>query len=662
MRREQARGPRRFPGMQPNTAQRRASRPVRFAALAFAAVAVIAGTVLWTGAPSAPEGMATAAAPATQQPHAAAAGHERTVAGAARAAGCWGAGPGASFRHHFTGRFDYALQNRDAVQHQAGGMRVEATQTTLVLARRNGEILTQMTLGDLAITAADAKKLDGDPQALRFAAAAATPVLARLGDDGHVLGYRFAAALDGEQRNFLRGILAPFAFTVPTTLRSTWDAVEADTTGTYEAHYEQQVDDAQVNVQRTKVRYTAMAGNGAAADHQLRGRATATFGLDIAWLQAATVDESLATDLPLPGMRVEYSCRAELKLVAAELAALPAGVVEMWNGGWEPATGKDEVLPDYATEAAQRDWAQQLEGVDLDQVLAALAALTASEKLDTNALDHAFQQLQWLVKLRPGTAATIAERVLDGQLTGDAARVALSSLAAAGTDQAQQILAAIRANPAASAEVHDAATICLIQLARPNGEIVAGLATEAAAAGQNAMLVLGALAPRAQGTLGDGRTAMTTLAGMEQAAADRGELANWLRAMGNAGTPETMAAASRYLDNPAADVRAAAAAALRRVADPDAATALAGLAAGDEDADVRRQAVEALSQRREPAARESLRNSALSDVDSSVRSAAITALGLDVHDAGNRATLEQVAMQDSVPELRTMAQQLLARR
>jgi hypothetical protein len=597
-----------------------------------------------------------------QEVHTAAAGHERTLAGTEKAAGCWGACPGTRVRHHFAGRFDYTLQNREAARHQAGGMQVEATQTTLVLARRDGEILTQVTFGDLAIAAADGQKLDRDPLALRFAAAAATPVVARLGADGHLLGYRFAAALDGEQRNFLRGILTPFAFTVPTTLRPSWDAIEADTTGTYEAHYEQQADDEQVNVQRTRVRYTAMAGNGAAENHQLRGRAAAQFAMDIAWLATATIDESLATDLPLPGMRVEYTCRAELTLLAAELAALPAGVTELWNGGWEPASGKDEVLPDHATDAAQRDWEQQLDGVDLDQVLAGLAALTAAEKLDTNALDHAFQQLQWLVKLRPGAAATIAERVLDGQLTGDAARVALSSLAAAGTDQAQQVLAAIRANPAASAEVHDAATICLIQLARPSSDIVAGLATEAAATGQNAMLVLGALAPRAQGTLGDGRTAMMTLAGMEHDAADRGDVANWLRAMGNAGTAETMAAASRYLDNPAADVRAAAAAALRRVADPEAATALAGLATGDEDADVRRQAVEALGQRGEPAARESLRTCALTDVDASVRSAAISALGRDVLDAGNRATLEQVAAQDSVPQLRTLAQQLLARR
>src|SRR5689334_7268502 len=107
--------------MQPNTTQRRASRPARIVALAFAAIAVVAGTVLWTSSgPSAPEGMATAAATATHAPLAAAAGHERTVAGAERAAGCWGAGAGTSFRHRFTGRFDYALENRDAVQHQAG--------------------------------------------------------------------------------------------------------------------------------------------------------------------------------------------------------------------------------------------------------------------------------------------------------------------------------------------------------------------------------------------------------------------------------------------------------------------------------------------------------------------------------------------------------------
>ena len=134
---------------------------------------------------------------------------------------------------------------------------------------------------------------------------------------------------------------------------------------------------------------------------------------------------------------------------------------------------------------------------------------------------------------------------------------------------------------------------------------------------------------------------------------------NWLRALGNAGTPASMAAASRYLDAEDAAVREAACAALRKVADPAAVSALAERCANDDSPAVRRQAVESLAEHHEPAAMAALRSSATSDSDPNVRCAAIHALARDRQDAATRAVLGQVADSDAVPQLREMARQIL---
>ncbi|HLQ36592.1 MAG TPA: HEAT repeat domain-containing protein, partial [Planctomycetota bacterium] len=580
--------------MQPTTRTRPASRHARLVVCSLFALGLASCLLLLLGG-GAQALTTTAATPAhagtTANLEANAATLERASAAPAPAAGCWGAQPGASFHYRFDDRLGYTLLNQDAGLHQAAGMRLEGTLTTVVIARQQGEILTRTTFDAMAITSPDGKSLDGDPLQQRFADAARTPVLARMTEEGNVQGYQFAASLDGEQRNFLRGLLAPFAFTVPVSLPQRWDAVEADTTGNYEARYERlpQATGGQVSVRRSKVRYTVMAGGEGTQQHELRGSALASFAPRLGWLCAATVDEGMITDLPMPGMRVDYGCRAELALLDATTAAVPVDVAALWTGTWAPATGLAETLPDHAIEVERRRWQQQLQGVELDQVLAELARVFAAEKVDNAALNTAFMQLQWLTRLQPGTAAAIAAQVVAGQLTGDAAAAALSALAAAGTDQAQRVLAAIRADSTLPAAVHDAATVCLIQLSKPATDLVAGLAAEARN-GQNAMLVLGALAPRCDAVLGDGRTAMDSLLALEGAANERGDLPNWLRALGNAGTPASMVAASRYLDAEDAAVREAACAALRKVADPAAVSALAERCANDASPAVRRQA------------------------------------------------------------------------
>lgn len=98
-------------------------------------------------------------------------------------------------------------------------------------------------------------------------------------------------------------------------------------------------------------------------------------------------------------------------------------------------------------------------------------------------------------------AAAICARVqgLDARL----ADMLVSALGAAGTEAAQDVLAAMRQDPNSTPALRTSATVALFQVARPGarmlGELVGGIDAAAELSGDQAMavLLLGALAPRA---------------------------------------------------------------------------------------------------------------------------------------------------------------------
>lgn len=555
---------------------------------------------------------------------------DRVVVAAER--GCWTAPIGSSFRHRLVDRLDVVVHSPEAGTQSGGAMHAQCDVVTVVLDRRDGEILVRQQIEGLEFLGADRRVLQGDEMQQLFVAATAEPTHVRLDAAGRILGFAFPPGLDGDQRNFLRGTLGVFAFEAPAAGTAMWTTRAADTTGEFEARYEvlPAVDGDDLALRRTRLRYTAIAGHDELPAHEVHGASEAHFALPLGWLRSVRGEERLSLALALLDLRAATTRTTSLDLLAATLVDVGGDCAVLWAAATAPAGGRGESVGGHAARSEERMWRQRLEGVTAEQLLAELQRLLAAQPVDAEALDGVFQQLQWLLKLDDRATALLADRLGSGQCAGDEARAVLGALGAAATPAAQSALAAVRANAALGDDVRTAATVACLQLPQPSPAIVAGLLDEArgdSGLRGSSLLVFGALAPRAGEALSDGRSPLQALLAMEDEAAARGELDTWLLAVGNAGAPQILAIAQRLLGHDDAAVRGACCVALRGVAGHQALEALLQRGLGDRDPMVRQEAVLALSHRSEPAAREAIERTALQDPDESVRNRAARVLG-----------------------------------
>lgn len=552
-----------------------------------------------------------------------------------RERGFWIAPIGARFVHHMTDRCDFEIANAESGTQSRGTLRSLCDVETLVVDRRDGETLLRQQIHGLQFLGADGRAITDDPLQKTFDAAAVEPVFVRIAPAGQILGFGFAAKLDGDQRNFLRGMLNVFAFEAPPAsarLHTVWTSDVADTTGEYHARYELATarDADEVVVQRTRDHYTAIAGHEKLPKHELRGTSEGRFAPELGWLRAVRLDEGMTLTLPLLDLQAISHRVADVTLTDSSITSIGKDVVIDWAAANAPATGRNEVVGGYAADNERRRWKKQLENVTLEQLVAELDRLLAASPVDPSAVDAAFQQMQWLIKLDDTKAAAIEQQITTRQLATETARVALGALGAAGTDAAQNALGAVRSDASVSGELREAATIACVQLAEPVPSLIDGLVRDAEGSSSlqsPSMLVLGALAPKAKNALADGRSPVQKLLAMEADAAARGDLSTWLFAIGNAAPPETLAIVQRYVDNTDPRLRAAACVALRRVVDVDAVPILADRATKDVDADVRRDAVLELGRRNVPAARAALQFVAQNDANEDLRDRARRCLG-----------------------------------
>ena len=599
--------------------------PLLFCGAALAAAAAVVAALTWVGGDDAPAPAAPrqATAAAAVDPLAQVRGADDRAEADERH-GCLGAPTGSTFRYRLTDRSDFTLSSAEAGAHPGGRLHVECEVAVTVLDRRDGEVLVGERIDALRFVGSDGRPLhDADAVQRSLTTAAATPVFARLDQAGKVLGFGFADGLDGDQRNFLRGVLGVLHFPAPGSDHGEWRLHDSDTTGDYDARCEVVAATAdEVRVRRTRLAYTRIAGHDTPPQHELRGRGEASFSRRHGWLASVCIDEGMTLQLPLLDLRVASERRAEAVLIEATHTPLRADFADDWRRATAPSSGADEVVGAFAAASERDAWRQRLTGVTLDQLLADLSGLLAAAEADREAIDAAFQRLQWLVRLDGAVADDIGQRIATRQLEGELAGVALSSLGAAGSDAAQAVLTTVRSDATLDAGLRQAATVATLQLEAPSNELVASIARDASAPGDvggNALLVLGALAPRNGAPLADGRSPIETLLALEAMAAARGELPTWLLAVGNAAPPQTVAIVQRHLDDLDPAVRAAACVALRRVADPIVVTLLVERGLADADANVRREAVLVLGTRSEPAARAALQQVAQSDPDSDLR-------------------------------------------
>ena len=535
-----------------------------------------------------------------------------------------GAPIGSRFHHRIDDRSTFAIHNPQTGMQNVGALHLQCEVQTTVLDRRTGEVLLEERIDGLRFLGQDGLDLSTDAIQDGMRGAAATPVLVRIDDHGAVLGFGFADGLDGDQHNFLRGVLGVLAFRAPAAAATAWDCDEADTTGEYHARYEVlAAEDTTTTVRRTRTAYTAMAGRDELPEHTLTGAAEATFDRRIGWLQKTRIEEGMQLTLPLFDLTSTTARVATASLIAGELVAVDTTPAD-WQRANAPATGRFETVGNYAAASERHHWQQMLQGTTLEQLLAELTRLLSTSPLDQDGLDAAFQKLQWLVKLDDRAAETILDQVLARSLQADVAGAALSSLGAAGTKAAQDALLAVRADRTLPLAVREHATVATLQLAQPEVGLVEALVRDADTefdGRSNAMLVLGALAPRAA-KLSDGRTPLQALLAMEQDAAARGDLANWLLAVGNAGPTDTLAIVQRHIGDQDPAVRAAALVALRRIAGPEVVDLLIERGLGDATVSVRNEALSELARRDDATAWQAIAQAAQNDPEESLRNKA----------------------------------------
>jgi hypothetical protein len=530
--------------------------------------------------------------------------------------GCWSAPRGSFFRFRLRDHIAMAMRAPDGAAQTSSEQRAACTVTTTVLDRRAGEALLRQQIDDLSFA-------DAGPAEQGLIAAARSPVLVRMRADGRILGYGFTDGLDGDQRNLLRGLLSCFDVEAPREAGAVWDGAIDDATGTCAVRYESlPADGARAAVRRTRVRYTAIGVTGEVPAHEVSGAAQAWFDAELGWLAAVRLDERLDMTLPWCGLRASSHRVAELELIDAGTAAVDGDLAAAWARASAPATGRFEPAASAADDDHRRVWEQRLRGVTLEALLLDLQQLGAAAPADREALAARFQDLRWMIALDDAAARELQMRIATRQLDEAASRAALGALGAAGTPAAQRALAELRADAGLAPALREAATVACLQLAAPEPQLVAGLCADAAGSGElraTAMLVLGALAPRASALRVSERSPFEALQAMEAQAEARGELDTWVLAMGNTRAAAALPIAQRLLAHPLPAVRGACCVALRQNASPDAVTALIERALADLDARVRHEAVAALARIPAPAARAALERAAQSDPDAGVR-------------------------------------------
>jgi hypothetical protein len=454
-------------------------------------------------------------------------------------------------------RLDLAVHSTEAGSQPGAMLHTRGTvQTRGARPARGDETLVEHRL-DVQLLGADEKPLPADADAAGLLAAAAAPVLVRFAADGRVLGYGFAEDLDGDQRNFVRGLVGLFAIAAPRADVTQWTGPGQDTTGEFTAVHEQRALGDDVVVRRVRQHYVRVVGQDELPEHTLEGATEACFAVELGWLRSLRVDERLRMAVALLDLHTLAHRRTSLDCTAHARADLPQDVAAAWARATASVDGAGEVRGARAAEDERRRWQQRLQGTSLAALLQELQTLLAAAEVDSESVDARFQDLQWLLRLDDRASAALGELLASRQVDGAAARVAVGALGAAGTDAAQQQLIALRGDQGLGDELRHCATVSCLQLAKPNAALRADLLCGArgdSPHAESSLLVLGALATRGTAVPGEPSSLQSLLA-MEGEATARGQLSTWLLAVANTRADVVEAIALRHLDHTDAQVR-----------------------------------------------------------------------------------------------------------
>ena len=510
--------------------------------------------------------------------------------------------------------FSFALRGEylvAVVDESSGGVRLRA------------HLQVALTLGPAPEAQAHAAQLEGE---------LALPHEISLDRDGTLRALHYQP----EHSRFVRHYLHALASQTQLVIRdgTAWTARELAPWGEYEADYRRDGDTV------------AKTASGPTPDLSILVQAEATLGSDDWPLLLRVTEES---EVPLAEGKASTSrSKLDWSLIGRRLV---------------PATGADDSLERRAAgdlDAERHDEAL-LAGRGLPDLLAELNAIE-----DVSDGEQAGAIMFQLIALfrTSGPAAGAVDAELLGSLDADRASFLIGALGYSGSASAQAALVDLSGNPALSDRARRAATVALGLLEEPSPDVIdlhrrnLGSAREpeptALFAAGSAAHRLAATDPTAAGELVD------LLLGRLARAATDAERIEVLHALGNAGDRRALAVLEQLLATGPVAVRAAATAALRRIAGADVDQLLVRTLASDPDTPVRYAAVEAAAQRPLAPFIDAYRASLAGEPASEVRLGVIAALGPWLPASPEaRSMVTDAARHDGDPRVRQAAEKLL---
>jgi hypothetical protein len=478
---------------------------------------------------------------------------------------------------------------------------------------------------------------------------------ATYGSDGALRAIHFFKDVDPADRNLLQTIATTMQLVCSTPDRPVWTAMERDGAGNYLAIY-QRPDWNSVVKRKLKYLYADGAA-GAPVDGMdvVVNQSELRFSLDpdggIAALEGS---DRLRTGLPLADAG-QLTASTEI-----HLAGLRRGRAPELIGSLARASSNVESSPvvthmlDPEQDLARRD-AHLLEGRTTKSLLEAAIA----EQDDSLLQDR----LAALFRRRPEAAAGAMEllrkEVVQQRIT--------RALASAGSPQAVTVLGSVARDRSAPSPVRIDTLSALVLVQHPSVEAMRVPATMFDDADVRvaiaARLAGGALARAGRGEHREEADAIdAALIARYRKAREVGELCDLLGALGNSVGSATLAVIAEARSDSRAEVRGAAARALRNAEGTDADRLLAETMTADSDASVRAAAIFAAGFRHplDPTLAESLRRAAKEDSVEHVRNSAIALLSQNRGATpGIAETLAWIAEHDDKPTPRRLAREAL---
>lgn len=514
--------------------------------------APIEAGMLASSAPASP--VVAAETPATARPNVVVRDDAPTAPNTVETAGAYSAAPGS--------RFEFELETDSAVQFGettdgAIGTALVGTQTTTVLARRDGELVVELTFDVRATIRGGA---EGAEQSM--ANELALPVLVKMKDDGSVLGLGFPVEMSRRTRDAVRGLVASFRFVVLDG--SSWESSDAEPNGIGRNAYRWLEREAG-RLERTRVAFESVAeladiGGAPGVVGDARALLDANFGWIVDANYAETMGKVAGGMLPVSGRS-----RGSLKLVRRELVATPEFGAEDWNRTWEGLQASTIVDGNGDPLAFERKfWSERLKGMTLSFLMSNLELLCRAPDPDMTALVAARTDLEWMLRLDPKLVDDVDALV--ATVDPAAAQILLTAVGRIGDDRCQAVLLRHASDPGRVDDVRAGSLHAMVGVSHPNAAMLTGL-SRLFAPGTNdparptALLVAGALA----GLTDEGDAIIPSLLDAKPTADDPLLLADWMTALGNTKNGQVKDIVAQYLNHTDVTVATAAQAAFANV-------------------------------------------------------------------------------------------------